>query len=94
MLRPGSYRISFQALGATPGTADRSAVAWQLSCHPGKAELATIPIRELSYKPKRIGGSFSVPSSCSAVLLRLIGTPAEFPAAQSITISDLQVQRS
>jgi hypothetical protein len=94
LLSPGRYRIGFRASGNTPGTASGSAVSWGVFCHPGKAELASIPIRQLDYNPKRVGGEFTVPPNCQAVWLRLIGTPAEFPAAQSITISDLQVQKA
>jgi hypothetical protein len=54
-----------------------------------------VPIDKLSYAPRTIGAAFVVPASgCSGQWLRLVGTPAEFPTAHSITISDLQIARA
>lgn len=93
MLAPGRYRIAFRASGNTPGQG--SAVSWRLSCHPGGAEIASLPIQKLTYTPAARSGEFSVPAAgCPAQWLKLIGAPAEFPAAHSITISDLQVRRA
>lgn len=91
MLRPGGYRFSFRASGNTPGEA--ASVAWRLACHPSGAEIASLPIQKLNYAPALRGGEFSIPASgCPAQWLRLIGTASEFPAAHSVTISDLQVR--
>jgi hypothetical protein len=93
-VRPGGYRLSFAASGTTPRVAGEGGLAWRVSCHPTGAALLTIPVRELSYTPKRLGGAFSAPAGCSAIWLRLSGTGAEFPATHSVTISDLQLQRA
>jgi hypothetical protein len=91
-LAPGRYSMAFRASGNTPG--GTAAVSWRLSCHPSSAEIMSLPIQKLSYTPAVRRGQFTVPAGCSAQWLRLIGTPAEFPAAHSITISDLQVRRA
>lgn len=91
-LKSGRYRLGFRALGDAPERG--SSVSWRLVCQPSKVELAAIPITKLSYAAKRIGRDFTVPpTNCSTQWLRLLGTPAEFPTAHSITISDLQIQR-
>jgi hypothetical protein len=90
MLAPGRYRLAFRAAGNTPGQS--SAVSWRVSCHPGGSELAALPIHKLSYTPAVRTGDFTVPANCQAQWLRLTGTPSEFPAAHSITISDLQIR--
>ncbi len=90
-LKPGRYKLSFRATGDTPERG--SNVSWRVSCQPGSAELAAIPIANLSCAPKQFGGDFVVPATgCSGQWLRLTGTPAEFPATHSITISNLQVR--
>jgi hypothetical protein len=89
-LAPGRYSIAFRASGNTPGTV--AAVSWRLSCHPANSEIFSLPIHRLSYTPSVRRGLFTVPAGCSAQWLRLIGSPAEFPAAHSITISDLQIR--
>lgn len=92
-LSPGRYQLLFRATGDTPERG--SSVSWRLACHPGKAEIASVPISKLSYAPRTIAVAFAVPASgCSAQWLRLVGTPAEFPTAHSITISDLQVRKA
>jgi hypothetical protein len=93
MLAPGRYQIAFRAAGNTPGQS--SAVSWRLSCHPGGSEIASVPIQKLTYTAAPRRGEFTVPAGgCPSQWLKLIGTPAEFPAAHSITISDLQVRRA
>lgn len=91
-LAPGRYRLSYRAAGSTPGQA--SSVSWRVSCHPGAAEVASLPIAKLSYTPAVRNGTFTVPASgCSSQWLRLIGTPSEFPAVDSITLSDLGIAK-
>lgn len=91
-LSPGRYRLTFEASGDTPERG--SNVSWRLSCHPGKVEIASVPIAKLTYAPRTIAAGFVVPpSGCASQWLRLTGTPAEFPTAQSITISDLEVRK-
>jgi hypothetical protein len=91
VLKPGRYRLLFQAAGEVPERG--SNVAWRVNCHPQPAVLATIPISNISYAAKQIRGEFVVPpSGCPAQWLRLMGTAAEFPTALNATISNVQVQ--
>lgn len=89
-LRPGRYRLTFRALGDTPERG--SSVSWRVVCQPSKVELAAVPISKLSYAAKQIGSDFIVPVNCPTQWLRLIGTPAEFPSAHTVTISHLKIE--
>jgi hypothetical protein len=92
-LPPGRHQLRFKAVGDTPERG--SSVSWRLVCHPSKVEIASVPINKLSYAPRTIGSAFVVPpSGCSGQWLRLVGMPAEFPTAHSITISDLQIGKA
>ena len=91
MLKPGRYRFAFRAEGDATG--DGSKVAWTLECLPGTPALLELPITKLTYAGKVIAGDFTVPTEgCSAQWLRLVGRSAEFPSAQSVTITDVQVR--
>lgn len=93
MLPPGRYRVAFRASGNTPGT--ESAVSWRIACHPAGAAIASVPIHKLTYTPRLISGDFTVPrGACPAQWLRLTGTPSEFPAAHSVTITDFDIRRA
>jgi hypothetical protein len=92
-LAPGRYQLNFHAFGQTPERG--SALSWRMTCYPGNAELAAIPVAKLTFSPKAVSGRFSVPSSgCPAQWLKLVGTPAEFPTSHSVTISDIQVRKA
>ena len=91
-LPAGSYQLGFKAAG---DAAERgSSVSWRVVCHPSKVEIASVQISKISYAPRPIAVRFIVPpSGCAGQWLRLVGTPAEFPATSSITISDLQLRK-
>ena len=89
-LRPGRHQLSFTASGNAPSGG--GSVAWILTCLGNKAQLGSVAIQKINYTPRRLSLAFSVPSGCAAQWLRLTGTPAEFPAAHSITIADLQIR--
>lgn len=91
-LDAGPHILSLQAAGNAPS--GKGSVAWTLTCAGGKANLGTMPITDIAYSPKRLTLAFSVPAGCPAQWLRLAGTPAEFPAAHSITMSGLQIRRA
>jgi hypothetical protein len=92
MLTPGTYQISFRASGDTPDKG--SILSWRVACVPSKSEVGSVPITRLSYAPRLVSGRFVVPAAgCSAQWLRLIGTPAEFPTPQSMTISQVKVAK-
>lgn len=92
MLAPGRYRLQFRAEGDAPG--EGSKLAWTLACRTSGAQLAAVPLANISSAPRMLSGDFTVPGSgCSSQWLRLSGAPAEFPTAQSVTISDVRVDR-
>ncbi len=91
-LRAGSYRLSMAASGNTPRAAGEGGLTWRAICSSTKAELGSLPVRELTYAPKRIAASFTVPSGCPAVWLRLVGTGTEFPSTHSVTLTNLQLR--
>jgi hypothetical protein len=91
-LGPGRHALSLAAAGNAPKSG--GGIAWVLTCLGSKAPIATLPIANLTYAPKRLAASFAVPANCPAQWLRLIGTPAEFPAAHSITLSDLRIDKA
>lgn len=92
LLQPGRYLLSLTAAGNAP--ASEGGVSWELSCARGKTVIGAAAVNRISYKPKRVEAPFQVPANCPAQWLRLLGTSAEFPAAHSITISDVQIRRA
>jgi len=90
MLAPGRYRFQSRAEGDAPG--EGSKLAWTLTCRTGGTQLAAFPLANIGSAPRILGGNFVVPGSgCAAQWLKLSGAPAEFPAAQSATISDVRI---
>lgn len=93
MLRPGRYRLQFRAEGDATGEGSR--LAWTLICHPRKTPLLELPLRKITYSPRLVAGDFTVPASgCAAQWLRLSGIQGEFPNAQNVTISDVQIRKA
>lgn len=93
MLRPGRYRLQFTAGGDADGKGSR--LSWRVDCIPSKATAGEIPVRVTGYSPQTMAGSFTVPAmGCSAQWLRLVGTPAEFPAGQSLTLTEVGVREA
>jgi hypothetical protein len=90
MLKPGRYRLQFQAEGDAKG--ENSKIVWSLSCQGSKASLVQLPLTGITYAPRMITAGFTVPSAgCGAQWLRLAGAAAEFPAEQSVTIRNLRI---
>ena len=91
MLRPGRYWFGVRAEGSANGQGSR--IAWQVVCREGGAPLLNLPIVDLTVAPRDLRGEFTVPASpCGSQWLQLVGIAAEFPATQSASFSDLQVQ--
>lgn len=88
-LDPGRHLLSMTVSGNAPSAGGN--VVWSLFCLGGKTPIAVLPVEEISYTTKRLAVGFSVPANCPAQWLRLTGTPAEFPAAHSITVADLRI---
>jgi hypothetical protein len=92
ILKPGRYRLEFQAEGDAKG--ESSKIAWSLTCQGSKASLVQLPLTGISYAPRKIAAGFTVPASgCGAQWLRLAGAAAEFPAEQSVTIRNLRIAK-
>jgi hypothetical protein len=90
LLKPGRYRLEFQAEGDAKG--ENSKIVWTLSCQGSKATLVQLPLTGITYAPRKLAAGFTVPASgCSAQWLRLAGAAAEFPAEQSATIRNLRI---
>jgi hypothetical protein len=89
MLRPGRYRLQFRAEGDASG--EGSQLLWAVTCTGSKAQLLSLPLREVNYTPRTLSGQFTVPAGCAGQWLQLRGSAGEFPKAQDATISQVQV---
>jgi hypothetical protein len=89
MLRPGRYRLQFRAEGDATGQG--SQLLWTVTCTGSKAQLLSLPLREVTYSPRTVSGVFSVPAGCSGQWLKLTGAAGEFPKGQNATVSQLQI---
>lgn len=91
VLSPGRYRLMFRAEGEASG--EGSNLSWTLSCHGGgNARLLESRLAGITYAARVVAVPFVVPAGCGAQWLRLTGTPDEFPKAQNVTITDLQIR--
>jgi hypothetical protein len=91
MLPAGQHRLSIRAEGDAEG--EGSKLSWTISCHPSKAEIGSLVLRNLAYTPRVLTANFTVPASgCSAQWLRLVGAAGEFPKGQNATISAVNIE--
>ncbi len=88
-LRPGRYRLSFLASGQVPANAGR--LAWTIICQGSNRLLVDLAIQPGDPQPRAHSAAFDVPADCPAARIRLVGTPAEFPVDQMVTISRLRL---
>jgi len=91
MLRPGRYRLAFEAEGSANGQGSR--IELSLACRGG-ANLATFPFREVSTTRRRAEVDFTVPAGCEAQWVTFAGVAAEFPATQRLTVPRLSLTSS
>jgi hypothetical protein len=89
MLKPGRYRLQFRAEGDASG--EGSQMLWTVTCTGSKAELLSLPLRDVNFSPRTLSGVFTVPAGCAGQWLKLNGTAGEFPKGQNVTISQLQI---
>jgi hypothetical protein len=90
MLKPGRYRLSFQATGDASGEGGR--LVWSVACDSAGTRLLQLPIAGVTSAQKRFAGSFAVPASgCTAQWLKLDGAPGDVESAQEATISGLSI---
>jgi len=93
VLSPGRYRLEMRAEGSATGQGSR--LEWQITCNGSNASLGTIPLRNVTYNPRTLAADFTVPATgCAGQWLRLQGIAAEFPATQSVKISELALRRA
>ncbi|WP_129793613.1 hypothetical protein [Sphingosinicella sp. CPCC 101087] len=89
-LAPGTYEVGFDVEGEADG--EHGQLAWTVTCHPGGGRLVAVPITGVDFASRRLSGSFTVPASgCLGQWLRLVGTAAEFPEDQQVTVTGLRI---
>jgi hypothetical protein len=86
LLPPGRYQLSMD-ISAPPG--EGGAIAWSLTCVPGKAAVFRLPIEQKG----RLAVSFLVPEGCAAQRLQLTGTPGDFPQSQDFSIGKFSLTK-
>jgi len=87
VLEPGVYRVTMKIAG---DPARREALNWSVTCDKSPVPLATIDLARAS----RQAWSFTVPPSCRAAWLELIGEAEDIPKAADVTISELRMSRA
>jgi len=92
VLGPGRYRLSFHATGDAGGDG-KGSMSWILRCAQDRSDIGSLNLRQITYAAKRMQLDFSVPQGCSSQWLTLRGVAKEFPVAEEVTISDVQVTR-
>lgn len=90
LLRPGRYRLEFQAEGNASGQGSRILV--QVACRGAESKLLEITLRGLALAPKSASGEFSVSAGCGAQWLTFAGQAAEFPNIQRARITALALR--
>lgn len=89
LLRPGSYRLEFQANGDAKG--DGSRLAWTVTCVGASAPALQIVLKDVQSTRRTFAGAFTVPSDCHAQWLRLQGIPGDVAAEQDATIFAVRI---
>lgn len=90
ILRPGRYRLQFQAEGDARG--EGSHLSWTVTCLPGNRPIADIRLAGIESARRGVVGDFIIPAAgCGAQWLRLNGVAGEFPTEQSVTLRDLRL---
>jgi hypothetical protein len=90
-LPPGSYRLAARVEGDASG--ERARLVWRIVCG-GKTEIASLPLRNVTYAPRVVAADFTVPGGCGVQTLRLDGVASEFPEAQSVTVSEIAIRKA
>jgi hypothetical protein len=91
-LAPGRYRLAFRVEGDIHDPQHR--IFWRVSCaRPDNAMLLEVPIADVTFSGRTIGGDFTVPADCPAQWLKLVGEPTEFPKIENVSVRRIQVAR-
>ena len=89
LLPPGQYQLR---MAASSDVGESSSLEWSVTCAPGKARLATIPLKRATVTGKRLSGTFTVPhQACAAQWLKLTGMAKEFAKSEQATIGEFDV---
>jgi hypothetical protein len=92
-LAPGRYRMAFRVEGEIQDPQHR--LFWRVYCaRPDNVMLVEVPIANVTFAGKTLGGDFSVPTDCPAQWLKLVGEPTEFPKIESVTVRRIQIVSS
>lgn len=91
VLSPGQYRLAMRVEGNAKG--EGSQLEWRLTCVDSADELARLPLKGIDYSPRVVSAQFVVPRNCRAQWLRLHGVGGEFPSAQFVRITGLDLAR-
>ena len=84
LLPPGSFRMTMR----TPGTPTNvEQLRWQLACVGSKSEIGMASFRTVADR----GWPFSVPSTCKAQRLELVGSSSDMPQQIDVTITELRL---
>ena len=88
-VRPGNHQLRTRAVAVDQGRG--SHLAWRVSCAAGNARLAELSLDRLTRQPALAQIAFTVPASCPAVWVKLIGEAGEFPARREIRVEEIQI---
>jgi hypothetical protein len=89
VLPPGQYRIGMKVSSDADGD---SGLEWSVTCAPGKAKLASVPLKTATAAGTRIGGTFTIPSQgCAAQWLKLTGKAEEVAKSEQATIGEFDL---
>ena len=83
---PGTYRVTMRVAG---DPARREALSWSVTCDKSTTPLGTINLAAASRQP----WTFTIPPSCGAVWLELVGEAEDISQAADVTISELRMSK-
>lgn len=89
VLPAGPYRIQLEATGETGAD---SGLEWAITCLPGGAKIASVPLRRVTLTGVKLGGAFTVPDrGCAAQWLKLIGAARDIAKSEQATIGQFEI---
>jgi hypothetical protein len=88
-LAPGRYRL--RVSGRLASESGSSQLMWVLLCNAEGPSLLRMPVNGLGAEDKTIEAAFSVPASCSAQSLRLIGEPGDMSSPVEAEFTRIEI---
>lgn len=90
VLSPGRYRLAFRVEGEIQDPQHR--LFWRIFCaRADNVMLIEVPIANITFSGKTLGGDFTVPADCPAQWLKLVGEPTEFPKIENVSVRRIQI---